>query len=146
MVYELLGFNTDSRYCNDIRWREYTTSKRKADRFDKIRKIQFSDSGHGIVFSAQEHHGPRRQKVTVLYEYVSKEMARLAREEKWPFEVRAVVASARRLVERYNPEDERTPLPDHRDYDDLAAKVRELEETFDGNRLREPRPGPSGNW
>jgi len=72
-VWELIGFNTDQRY-DDVRWREYTTSKRKAERFAKIPKLQFSDSGHGIVFNARPHSGPRKPVVRVLSEYVAANM------------------------------------------------------------------------
>ena len=60
MVYELIGFNTDSRYRDDIRHREYTTSAKKAELFRQIPTIQFTDSGHGIVFDACEHRGRRK--------------------------------------------------------------------------------------
>lgn len=60
MTYELIGYNTDSRYRDDIRHREYTTSEKKALLFGQIPKIQFTDSGHGVVFAALEHKGPRR--------------------------------------------------------------------------------------
>ena len=59
MVYELIGYNTDSRYRDDVRHREYTMSAKKAELFRQIPKIQFTDSGHGIVFAAHEHRGPR---------------------------------------------------------------------------------------
>lgn len=58
-VWELIGFNTDSRYRDDVLHREYTTSRKKADLFEQIPKIQFTDSGHGIVFHAVEHRGRR---------------------------------------------------------------------------------------
>ena len=77
MIYELEGYNTDSRYSDDIRYREYTTSKKKADEFNKIRKIQFTDSGHGIVFSATEHHGKRKPICNILSEYVFRELMRI---------------------------------------------------------------------
>ena len=73
-VWELIGFNTDQRY-SDVRWREYTRSKRKAERFAQIPKIQFSDSGHGIVFDARLHSGARKPVVRVLSEYVAEHMA-----------------------------------------------------------------------
>ena len=77
-VWVLEGFNTDSRYRDDIRHREYTTSKRTADLFNQIPKIQFTDSGHGIVFAASPHSG--RKLPTRRMEYVSEQMARLRRE------------------------------------------------------------------
>lgn len=75
MIYLLQAYNTDSRYPWDVRYREYTSSKRKAEAFDKIPKIQFTDSGHGIVFSAREHHGKRKPTIhevsTYVYEHLS---------------------------------------------------------------------------
>lgn len=72
----LEGFNTDRRYSDDVRYRAYTTSKRKAAAFSRIPKIQFTDSGHGIVFSATEL--PRRtRKLEPRYgldEYVREHM------------------------------------------------------------------------
>ena len=76
-VYLLEGYNTDSRYSNDVRYREYTTSKRRAELFNKIPKIQFSDSGHGICFSATEHKGRRQPCRTQLAHYVFEQMAKL---------------------------------------------------------------------
>jgi len=72
MVYELIGYNTDSRYRDDVRHREYTTSKKKAELFAKIPKIQFTDSGHGIVFAAIEHRG--RRKPTCHMDYVREQL------------------------------------------------------------------------
>lgn len=76
-VYVLEAYNTDSRYQNDIRYREYTTSKKRADLFNKIPKIQFSDSGHGICFSANEHKGHRLPHRTELSKYVYEQLAKL---------------------------------------------------------------------
>ena len=76
-VYLLEAYNTNSRYSSDIRYREYTTSKRRAELFDKIPKIQFSDSGHGICFSATEHKGHREPRRTELSNYVTEQMAKL---------------------------------------------------------------------
>jgi len=70
MIWELTAYNTDSRYQNDIRYREYTASKKKAEAFKKIPKIQFTDSGHGIVFSAWPHKGARKPNVYILKDYV----------------------------------------------------------------------------
>ena len=72
MVYELIGYNTDGRYRDDVRHREYTTSKKKAELFEQIPKIQFNDSGHGIVFMALEHSG-RRQPIRRM-DYVRKQL------------------------------------------------------------------------
>src|SRR2546426_876869 len=72
----LEAFNTDRRYPDDVRYRVYTTSKRKAEAFDRIPKIQFTDSGHGIVFSASELP-PRTRKLEARYglaDYVREHM------------------------------------------------------------------------
>ena len=71
MVYELIAYNTDSRYPDDIRYRRYTSSKRLANNFAKIPKIQFTDSGHGIVFLAREHHGHEYPERSEIYDYVN---------------------------------------------------------------------------
>ena len=73
-VWLLEAFNTDCRYRDDIRYRAYTTSQRKADLFKQIPKIQFSDSGHGIVFSAREHTGRRERSIYTLADYVRENM------------------------------------------------------------------------
>lgn len=72
MVYELVAYNTET--YTDIRYREYTTSKKKASRFQQIPKIQFTDSGHGIVFSVFEHRGKREKPIYSLSEYVLKHL------------------------------------------------------------------------
>jgi hypothetical protein len=102
MVYELIGFNTDSRYRDDVRWREYTTSEKRADEFGQIRKVQFSDSGHGIVFSAVPlKPGQRRKPIRrALMSHVPDELRRIKRESKWPADVRQLVAAARQVAAR----------------------------------------------
>lgn len=77
-VYVLEAYNTDSRYPTDIRYREYTTSEKRAGLFRKIPKIPFSDSGHGICFSATEHKGHRLPRQTQLSTYVCEQMSKLA--------------------------------------------------------------------
>ena len=72
MIYELLAYNTDCRFPSDIRYRDYTSSKKKAEKFEQIPKIQFSDSGHGIVFISREHRGSRKPIVWTLRNYVRK--------------------------------------------------------------------------
>lgn len=49
----LEAYGTDSRYGDDVRYRAYTTSEKKAEAFKRIPRIQFSDSGHGVVFWAE---------------------------------------------------------------------------------------------
>ena len=64
-TYRLEAFSTDQR-SDDVRYRAYTTSKTKADRFGFIPKIRFSDSGHGIVFSSSEVRPGERRLPTIL--------------------------------------------------------------------------------
>lgn len=70
MLWELTAWNTEDP--RDVRFRKYTTSKKKADAFQKIPKIQFSDSGHGIIFWACEHEGKRKPEITTVREHVRK--------------------------------------------------------------------------
>lgn len=69
MIYELEAYNTDMRHYLDVRYRDYTTSEKKAVNFSNIPKIQFSDSGHGIVFVARLVT-KRKPKITTLSDYV----------------------------------------------------------------------------
>ncbi len=80
MVWELIGFNTDQRY-DDVRYRSYTSSRKKAELFKQIPKIQFTDSGHGIVFSAREHKGKRKPIVTILGYYINEQLVALSKAE-----------------------------------------------------------------
>ena len=72
--WELLAFSTEMR--GDVRYREYTRSREKAERFGRIPRIDFTDSSHGIVFSAYEMRpGEVRQKTChTLREYVNQHM------------------------------------------------------------------------
>jgi hypothetical protein len=54
----------------DCRYREYTTSKRKADLFAKVPRIPFTDSGHGIVPYVREHSGRREPRNMILQDHV----------------------------------------------------------------------------
>lgn len=78
----LEGFGTDRRYSDDVRYRAYTSSKRKAEAFNQIPKIQFTDSGHGVVFCATEvKPGARRLEPRyVLDEYVREHLERIKTE------------------------------------------------------------------
>ncbi len=76
MIYVLEAYNTDCRYREDIRYREYTSSKRRAEAFEKIPKIQFSDSGHGICFSATPHRGARLPARRELNSYVQEHLVK----------------------------------------------------------------------
>lgn len=59
----------------DVRYREYTTSVRKAERFKSVPRIQFTDSGHGIVPVVNEHHGRRAPTIGYLFDHVAKALA-----------------------------------------------------------------------
>ena len=54
----------------DVRYREYTSSIRKAELFRNIPKIKFTDSGHGIVPVVSEHKGKRLPRNMVLQDHV----------------------------------------------------------------------------
>lgn len=82
MIYELIAHNTDQRYPDDIRYRGYTSSKKKADLFSQIPKIQFTDSGHGIVFNARLHKGKRKPEIRELSDYVWKNLCILKEEDR----------------------------------------------------------------
>lgn len=77
MIWELRACNTDGRYPNDVRYRRYTDSKVQADLFERIPKIQFTGSGHGIVFQAWPHAGRRLCNVGELGGYVSEQLMKL---------------------------------------------------------------------
>lgn len=65
-TYLLEAYNTDSRYRDDIRYRQYTRSVKRAEAFKRIPKIQFTDSGHGIVFWSQELPS-RTKRLPLIY-------------------------------------------------------------------------------
>ncbi len=72
----LEGYGTDSRYRDDVRYRAYTTSRKRAEAFNRIPRIQFTDSGHGIVFLATELP-PRTRRLPLrhsLSDYVSEHL------------------------------------------------------------------------
>lgn len=60
--------STESR--DDCRYRDYTTSEKKAVAFRNIPKIRFTDSGHGIVPSVYVHTGKRLPTIRTLADYV----------------------------------------------------------------------------
>lgn len=79
MIWELKGYNTDSRY-DDVRYRKYTSSKKEAELFNQVPKIQFTDSGHGIVFVSREHKGRKETQIYTCYQHVDKHMALLRKQ------------------------------------------------------------------
>jgi argonaute-like protein implicated in RNA metabolism and viral defense len=54
----------------DVRYREYTTSSKKADLFKQVPKIKFTDSGHGIIPVVKEHSGRREPRNMMLQDHV----------------------------------------------------------------------------
>lgn len=64
----------------DVRYREYTTSAKKAEIFRDVPKIQFTDSGHGIVPAVREHiKGPREPRNMMLADHVQDYIATIGR-------------------------------------------------------------------
>lgn len=84
-VWVLEGYDTGAHNCagyDGICHREYTTSERKAELFNEVPRIQFTDSGHGIVFRARlKRPGEGRQR-PVHMEHVRQHMARLRAEKR----------------------------------------------------------------
>jgi hypothetical protein len=54
----------------DVRYREYTTSTKKAAIFKTVPKIAFTDSGHGIIPTVREHSGRREPRNMMLADHV----------------------------------------------------------------------------
>lgn len=68
---------------SDVRYREYTTSEKKAEIFRGVPKIQFTDSGHGIVPAVREHvRGPREPRNMMLADHVQDYIAAEGRKVK----------------------------------------------------------------
>lgn len=61
---------------DDVRYREYTSSIRKAEAFKAIPKIQFTDSGHGIVPVVKDAPKRREKPISSLREYVTENLLR----------------------------------------------------------------------
>ena len=66
----------------DVRYREYTTSAKKASLFKTVPRISFTDSGHGIVPSVREHRGRREPRNMLLCDHVQDHMVAREREIK----------------------------------------------------------------
>lgn len=68
-MYKLEIRNTQS--WDDCRYRAYTTSKKKADTFmEKVTKIRFTDSGHGLVPTVSECRGRSDPAIYILSDHV----------------------------------------------------------------------------
>lgn len=98
-MYLLIAYNTDARYPNDIRWREYTGSKRRADQFAKIPKLCFTDSGHGIVFMSSKHRGAKLKEIREVTDYVAKKLRRVQAIEKQEKQIERQKAIWRKAAE-----------------------------------------------
>ncbi len=77
-VWLLYGYDTDAR---QDRVREYTSSAREAFRWTQIKRIDFTDSGHGIVFGSRPHKG-KRAPVRRRTDHVERELQRIRKEGK----------------------------------------------------------------
>lgn len=62
---------------DDVRYRAYTGSVSKADRFRSVPRINFTDSGHGIVPVVSE--GRQGRLISVLADHVAAHMPAIAR-------------------------------------------------------------------
>jgi hypothetical protein len=76
-MWMLEGWSTEERGEHAVRYRAYTTSEKRAAEFEQIPKLQFSDSGHGVVFSAIPCTGRRKDKPEKrdMHGYVSQQLA-----------------------------------------------------------------------
>lgn len=54
----------------DVRYREYTTSGKKADLFKQVPKIRFTDTAHHIIPVVKEHRGKREPHNRILADHV----------------------------------------------------------------------------
>lgn len=68
----------------DVRYREYTTSAKKAEIFKDVPRISFTDSGHGIVPHVREHCGHREPRNLLLADHVRDYITAKGREVKRP--------------------------------------------------------------
>jgi hypothetical protein len=66
----------------DVRYREYTTSARKADLFKQVPKIRFTDSGHHIIPFVKETAGKRQPVIRHLREHVEDALRGIKREDR----------------------------------------------------------------
>ena len=63
----------------DVRYRSFTVSKAKADRFRNVPRIQFTNSGHGIAPHVTEHKRgtPRGPEIWILGDHVREHMGKV---------------------------------------------------------------------
>lgn len=62
MTIYMLEMRSTERW-DDCRYRDYTTSAAKAEKFRRVPKIQFTDSGHGIVPTVSEVSSRKLPKI-----------------------------------------------------------------------------------
>lgn len=79
----------------DIRYREYTSSVKKAELFKGVPRIDFTDSGHGIVPHVREHRGRREPRNMLLADHVQEYITAKGREVKRPDKLREENAKLR---------------------------------------------------
>lgn len=102
----------------DCRYREYTTSARKAELFKSVPKIQFTDSGHGIVPHVREHSGRREPRNMILQDHVVDAIKSLhktgPRHRAWRIldDCRALLEAIDHTVSLHGHMDRGTPLHD----------------------------------
>lgn len=79
-VWKCVGYDTGAR---EDRYRIYTASAKRALLWEHIPRIDFTDSGHGIVFTARQHSGKRQPERRVGYDdHPAVELRRLEAEWK----------------------------------------------------------------
>lgn len=61
----------------DVRYREYTCSKKKADLFKQVPKIRFTDTAHHIIPVVKEHSGRREPRNAMLADHVQSSIVSL---------------------------------------------------------------------
>lgn len=68
---------------DDCRYRAYTASKRKADDFRaKVKRIDFTDSGHGLVPTVSECKSRAEPAIYILDDHVRASLAKGGKHER----------------------------------------------------------------
>lgn len=85
--YELTAFSTEERGEASVRLRDYTTSDLRAEAWNHIPRINFTDSGHGIVYQSRvmARYEPRKTtkgRTGSLMEHAYKHLAEATRKVK----------------------------------------------------------------
>jgi len=108
---------------DDIRYREYTTSKRKAELFKDVPKIRFTDSGHHIIPVVKEHRGPKQPRNMLLQDHVVDAIVALnkAAPKKQPQLQPLLEAALRPFVDAYKKAAD--PIGDSDLYDEQPRSV-----------------------